>query len=151
MEEGKNDDLVTLWENMGASTGGFLGRLIGYAAQTTLQMYQQAVNNPLQQLNNSYSGSTTGPTGEPDEPPDVRQQTWTEMGREFGEAMGNSIGMSMDLLIKNLKNSAAMMPGFNQNFPEHSSGNHPGNNPGNAPGNHRENNPGNSQEDNPGT
>ncbi|WP_418792168.1 hypothetical protein [Phosphitispora sp. TUW77] len=138
MDDQKKDDLVTLWENMGASTGGFIGRLIGYTAQSTLQMYRETINKPLQQLNNSYnemteSKITDGPTGEPDEPPDIRQQTWSEMGREFGQALGDSIGMSMDLFIKNMKNSATVMPGFNQNVPDHNTENNLGNFQGNNP------------------
>ncbi|MDT3701087.1 MAG: hypothetical protein RO469_16915 [Thermincola sp.] len=106
-----NDDLVRLWQEMGASTGSLLGRIIGLTAQYGLTSYQQNFVKPLQE----YSSRIPAAPPEPGVAPDVRQQTWREMGREYGEMLGNSIGMTMDLMIKTLENGAqSSVPGYNQ-------------------------------------
>lgn len=107
---GANDDLVHLWEQMGASTGSLLGKLIGLTAQYGLQSYQQNVVKPLQ----DYSSSFHPAAAEPGVAADIRQQTWREMGRDYGEMLGNSLGMTLDLLIKTIESTAqSTVPGYN--------------------------------------
>jgi len=104
-------DLVHLWQEMGASTGSLLGKIIGLTAQYGLDTYQQNVVQPLQ----DYSSDLPDAPPAPDIPSDIRQQTWGEMGRDYGEMLGNSIGMTMDLMIKTLENTAqSSVPGYNQ-------------------------------------
>ena len=115
MDDQKNDNMVNLWEQMGASTGSFVGKLIGYTAQYSLGMYEQAINNPLRRFGNFRNETTTeeeGGTG-------IREKTWGEMGREAGESVGNSIGMSMDLMINSMKSAAdSTQPGYKENDPQ---------------------------------
>ncbi len=94
-------DLVILWEQMGASTGSFLGKVIGLAAQYGLDVYEQIIVNPLRQ-SAPINGATASGMGIP---ADIREQTWRKMGKEYGETIGTSIGMAMDLLINSLKAS----------------------------------------------
>jgi len=107
----ENTNLVAMWEQMGASTGSFLGKTIGLWAQYGLDAYQQMVVKPLQQ----YGAADTSPPSETGVPADIREQTWREMGKEYGETMGASVGMAMDMIIKSMKNTAeATIPGFDR-------------------------------------
>lgn len=95
----QNNDLVNLWEQMGSSTGGLLGTIIGLSVKSGLQIYNQTIINPLKQF------STSGNTSEENsDSPGLREQTWSTMGSEYGEIIGKSIGLSMDLLISSLDN-----------------------------------------------
>ncbi len=106
-------DLTVLWEQMGASTGSFLGKTIGLSAQYALQAYEQMIILPLQQM--QQTAAVNGPPpSETGIPGNIREQTWRTMGKQYGETIGMSVGMAMDLLINSLKASAAGMPGFNQ-------------------------------------
>lgn len=98
-EQGSNNELVSLWEQMGASTGSFLGKIIGMYAQYGLMTYDQLVVNPLKQ----YAQSTEQNLQYSYQPPDIREQTWSLMGKKYGETLGTSIGTSMDLFINSLK------------------------------------------------
>jgi hypothetical protein len=80
-------DLVSLWEQMGASTGSLIGRFIGLNAKLGLD----ALHN-LQ-------------TGMPNAEPGIRSRVWTEMGRSYGESLGYNLGLAMDSFIKSLDNS----------------------------------------------
>ncbi|PKM80290.1 MAG: hypothetical protein CVU89_14455 [Firmicutes bacterium HGW-Firmicutes-14] len=101
---GQGPNMISLWEQMGNSTGGFIGRLIGYSAQSGLSSYNRLFIEPVKQVSSQQN---------------IRQQTWKEMGREYGEALGTSIGMSMDLLINTMENSAGtMLPGFETPHPQ---------------------------------
>lgn len=108
-------DFVALWEQMGANTGSFLGKLIGLSAQYTLNAYEQTVVNPLQQLQDSLNP----PPSDTGVPPDIRTRTWQEMCSKFGESWGKSIGLAMDVFINSLKTSAESCPGFNQETRHH--------------------------------
>lgn len=77
-------DLVSLWEQMGASTGSLIGRFIGLNAQLGL--------NALQSMQNVI------PVNEPG----IRSQVWTEMGRGYGENLGYAIGLAMDSFVKSV-------------------------------------------------
>ena len=98
-EQGSNNDLVSLWEQMGASTGSFLGKVIGMYAQYGLMTYDQLVVNPLKQ----FAQNTAQNLEYSYQPPDIREQTWSLMCKEYGESLGSSIGTSMDLFINSLK------------------------------------------------
>lgn len=106
----QDNNLVALWEQMGASTGSFIGRLIGLSAQYMLEAYRQTVIEPLRQ-----SAGSLNPTQPNSETPGIRETTWREMGQEYGGTIGTSLGMAMDLLINYQKTSAnATVPGFKQ-------------------------------------
>lgn len=106
-----NTDLVALWEQMGASTGSFLGKLIGLSAQYTLEAYNQIVIDPLKQS----LANTDPPPSDTGVPSDIRTRTWHEMGKEFGESWGTSVGLAMDVFINSLKTAAeSSVPGFDQ-------------------------------------
>ena len=107
-----NNDLVALWEQMGASTGSFLGKLIGLSAQYTLEAYNQIVIDPLKQS----QANTDPPPSDTGVPSDIRTRTWHEMSKEFGESWGTSVGLAMDVFINSLKTAAeSSVPGFKQN------------------------------------
>ncbi len=107
----RDQNLVSLWEKMGASTGALLGKTIGQMAQYGLDVYEQMVVNPLKQSSPS-SGAATPDTGMPS---GIRQETWREMGKEYGETIGSSIGLAMDMLINSLKVSLdEIAPGINR-------------------------------------
>lgn len=84
------NDLVGLWEQMGATTGSLIGRFIGLNAQFGLQVLESMVINPLRQ-NVSEPG--------------IRSKVWTEMGRSYGESLGYSIGLAMDGLANTADHS----------------------------------------------
>lgn len=109
------EDLVHLWEQMGASTGSYIGKLIGMYAQNSLQAYDELVVNPLKQLADNTAQNLQYSC----QPHDIREQTWTTMGKEYGEALGSSIGISMDLFINSLK---VMTPPSLQTHPDNDSG-----------------------------
>jgi len=115
----QNTDLAALWEQMGISTGGFIGRIIGLTAQFGLQAYQQTVIDPLQKA----AGINAAPPVETEIPTDIRTQTWREMGKEYGESIGMSIGIAMDSTINSLKAAASTgIPGFNGQPPDKKEG-----------------------------
>ncbi len=115
-------DLAALWEQMGASTGSFLGKIIGLSAQYGLSAYEQVINSPLQQaaaISGSPSSETSASAFASDGPANIREQTWQEMGKQYGEAIGTSVGLMMDLIINSLKvSAAAVMPGYQQAQPQ---------------------------------
>lgn len=98
-EQGSDNNLISVWEQMGASTGSFLGKVIGIYAQYGLMVYDQLVVNPLKQ----FAQSTAQNLEYSYQPHDIREQTWSLMGKEYGESLGTSIGTSMDLFINSLK------------------------------------------------
>lgn len=98
-QNSNNNDLVSLWEQMGASTGSFLGKVIGMYAQYGLMTYDQLVVNPLKQ----FAQNTAQNLEYSCQPPDIREQTWSLMGEKYGESLGTSVGTSMDLFINSLK------------------------------------------------
>ncbi len=94
-------NLVSLWEQMGASTGSYIGKLIGMYSEYGLMAYDQLINNPLKQ----FTGTTADNLQYSYQPHDIREQTWNTMGREYGEKLGSSIGMTMDLFVNTLKSA----------------------------------------------
>lgn len=100
-----NQDMVKMWEQMGSSTGSFLGRMIGLSAEFGLQAYQQFINNPLKQASKSMPGSFA----KSENPQNIREKTWSNMGAEYGDAIGSSIGMTMDYMINSMKNYTSDM------------------------------------------
>lgn len=114
-KDSNNKDLATLWEEMGASTGSFLGKVIGITAQNGLEAYEQNVIKPMTRAKERIGEP---PASDTDVSPDIRQQTWQEMGKEYGESVGKSIGMSMDLMINSFKNTAESgIPNSNRQIP----------------------------------
>ncbi|HWI54875.1 MAG TPA: hypothetical protein VNT57_04240 [Desulfobacteria bacterium] len=96
-----NVNIVNLWEQMGASTGSYIGKLIGMYTEYGLQAYDQLVISPLKQ----FTSTAADKLENSQQPPDIREQTWGTMGKEYGEKLGSSIGMTMDLFVNNLKNA----------------------------------------------
>lgn len=96
-----NANLVSLWEQMGASTGSYIGKIIGMYSEYGLMAYDQLVINPLKQ----FTGTAADNLQYSYHPPDIREQTWRTMGTEYGEKLGSSIGMTMDLFVNTLKNA----------------------------------------------
>lgn len=104
----QRSDLINLWEQMGASTGSYLGKVIGLYAQYGLVAFEQLITTPLQQLSENAAQQLDNS----DQPPDIREQTWGKMCGDYGQTVGSTIGMSMDLLVNSLKNiTPTGMPG----------------------------------------
>jgi len=85
--QGPQPDLVSLWEQMGATTGSLIGRFIGLNAKLGLDTLQGFAINP-DNMN-----------------PGIRSKVWTEMGRTYGESLGNAIGLAMDSFAKSVEDS----------------------------------------------
>lgn len=114
-QDTNNKDLAALWEQMGASTGSFLGKVIGITAQNGLEAYEQNVIKPMTRAKERTGEPQVSDTGVS---ADIRQQTWQEMGKEYGESFGKSIGMSMDLMVNSFKNAAESgSPNSNRQVP----------------------------------
>lgn len=99
-------NLVNLWEEMGASTGAFIGRFVGLNAKMGLQILDGflapiANMTPKSQNAPPPDGDTKGQTPAQGNI-GIRTEVWQQMGMQYGTKIGESIGLTQDLLVQTL-------------------------------------------------
>lgn len=99
-------NLVNLWEEMGASTGAFIGRFIGLNAQMGLRVLDGFLT-PLANMTPKGNNAPPPKGDTKDQTPaqgnvGIRTEVWQQMGLQYGTKVGESIGLSQDLLVQTL-------------------------------------------------
>lgn len=103
----KEKDLEALWEEMGASTGAFIGRFIGLNAKLGLQVLDSVFSQPLEAMTPKGHDAPPEESDTKEETPaqgnaGIRTEVWQQMGYQYGTKMGEITGMGMDMLIQSL-------------------------------------------------
>lgn len=99
-------DLANLWEEMGASTGAFIGRFIGLNAQMGLQVIDGFLA-PLANMTPKGQNAKPPLSNTKEQTPaqgnvGIRTEVWQQMGLQYGTKIGESLGLAQDLLVQTI-------------------------------------------------